>query len=88
MGCASSNNVQQEPPTNHVDVELAEAAAAERYHFKVGLSPLETMLPSDICFACESNQTIPIVTPADRLVRFRRDEYLSSIWQQVACAVR
>lgn len=45
MGCASSNNAQQEPPTNHVDVELAEAAEAERYHFKVGLSLLpETTL--------------------------------------------
>ena len=56
MGCASSNNVQQEAPTNHVDLELAEAAEAERYHFKVGATMLACLsLPASPimakCFA-------------------------------------
>lgn len=35
MGCISSAPNKDAPATNHVDVQLAEAAAAERFHLKV-----------------------------------------------------
>lgn len=72
MGCASSKNVQEEAPTNHVDVELAEAAAAERYHFKVGLSLKRCCLPRVSSSPASPTKTAPNVTAGGCPVRSRR----------------
>lgn len=43
MGCIQSKSSKKDVPTaNHVDVLLAEAAAAERFHLKVSFENLAT----------------------------------------------